>query len=364
MSSTIQDYYDKYASEAKAPHRLNLNFDRVNFTFRTNSKELCDELSSYFQPFVENEKSAEAIEVVAIEEENLNLDLDYTLRPPGPGKTKKKEEYFDFSDGRVIRKIQTGLHFFANDDVNLAVGECCKNPNQIINFINNRFIEYKMHQGHLLFHSSAISSGDRGVAISGMSGKGKSTLCLHAMGEGLTYISNDRVLVGPHDNQLEMLGVPKLPRINPGTIVTNDKLSSMISAEEREKFLSLPKQELWELELKYDVDVEKVYGEGSFKLHAPFNALIILDWNLKGTDSTQVEKLDLATRPDLMPSFMKDNGVYNMHPYKEDVLSEKAYAKLLAGTPLYLVRGKVDFHFMAKRIADYLKGEIKDLNTQ
>jgi len=36
----------------------------------------------------------------------------------------------------VVRKVRTGMQFLLGSDVTLAVGECTKNANQIINIVN------------------------------------------------------------------------------------------------------------------------------------------------------------------------------------------------------------------------------------
>ena len=78
---------------------------------------------------------------------------------------------------------------------NLAIGPCLENSNQVINFVNNRFIEWSVRRGSLLCHAAAVSQGERGISFAGFSGMGKSTLALKTMGQGLSFVSNDRLLI-------------------------------------------------------------------------------------------------------------------------------------------------------------------------
>ena len=64
------------------------------------------------------------------------------MKTPDPGKTKIKEEYVDLDDGRIVRKRLTGMLFVFGGGQNVAVGPCGANLNQVINFINNRYIEW------------------------------------------------------------------------------------------------------------------------------------------------------------------------------------------------------------------------------
>ena len=76
-------------------------------------------------------------------------------------------------------------------------------------------------------------------------------------------------------------GIPKLPRINPGTILNNSRLIAMLSEEETMRFNTMANDELWTLEEKYDVDVLEMYGNNSIAQQAVLKHLVILNWNRK-----------------------------------------------------------------------------------
>jgi HprK-related kinase B len=114
--------------------------------------------------------------------------------------------------------------------------------------------------------------------MAGFSGAGKSTLSLHLMAGGATFVSNDRLLITPDGDGLMMSGVAKLPRINPGTILNNPTLTALLSDAEKATLSSLPEQELWELEQKFDVPINTCFGEDRFVLSAKMTGLVVLNW--------------------------------------------------------------------------------------
>ena len=61
-----------------------------------------------------------------------SIDLRFTAYPPGPGKTRIKDEYVDFPDGRMLRKRLTRMVFLFGGRHNIAVGPCLKNSNQAV----------------------------------------------------------------------------------------------------------------------------------------------------------------------------------------------------------------------------------------
>ncbi len=294
------------ALPATAP--LRLRFGRCTLEVRANREAIIDALRSYFQPFVVETGTAEIL-VSAHEAPEYQLPIEYTVKTPEPGKTKIKEEYHELDDGRIVRKRLTGLLFVFGGGENVAVGPCLDNLNQVVNFVNNRYIEWILCQGCLLGHAAGVILNGKGLAMAGFSGAGKSTLALHLMNEGATFISNDRVMIEKSENGLVMHGVAKMPRINPGTALNNPYLRQIMSADEQARFAALPENELWELEHKYDALIDDCYGPDRFVLHAAMEGLVLLNWRRNG-GPIEVAQVDLATRRDLLPAFMKSVGLF------------------------------------------------------
>jgi HprK-related kinase B len=244
----------------------------------------------------------------------------------------------------VVRKRLTGMHFLFGQGENVAVGPCLDNANQVINFVNNRFIEWKLNRGGFLGHAAGVRWGERGMSLAGFSGAGKSTLALHLMSKGTTFISNDRIMVEPNGGGLLMYGVAKQPRINPGTALNNPDLHCIVEPDLRDKFLSMPQDELWQLEHKYDALIDECYGPGRFELRCPMDALVILNWKREDAPM-RAALVDPRERTDLLPAFMKSTGLFYPpdNPARREDPGIEAYVELLARTSVIEIAGGVDF---------------------
>lgn len=356
LNQLAKPYLDANPADAT----LGLKFGPVSVLVRSNSAELIAQLRTYYRDFLGDGQDAE-IEVTALEMDAPDLGLEYTVKQPDPGKTKIKEEFAELGGGRVVRKRLTDMLFMFGGGFNLALGPCAANDNQVVNFINNRFIEWLINRGCLLFHAAGVAlhgEGQPGLALAGFSGMGKSTLALEIMRHGTDFVSNDRLMVRREDGELTMWGVAKMPRINPGTIVHNESLHRIVTEEERARFLAMDPSELWQLELKYDAFVDECYGPGRFRLKNSMNALVLLNWKLDG-GPLKVERIDLKTREDLMPAFMKTVGLFFEADGPEADLDfgPQAYLDLLADCPVFELSGGVDFAAAAQVCMNILSGE-------
>jgi HprK-related kinase B len=102
---------------------------------------LKDSLSAYFHSFVTTETPSDPhLRITVHEGPAPTITEALTIKPPGPGKIKIKEEYLDLADGRIVRKRLTGMVLYFNKQDHLAIGPCQDHRNQVVNFINNRFI--------------------------------------------------------------------------------------------------------------------------------------------------------------------------------------------------------------------------------
>ncbi|MYL83039.1 HprK-related kinase B [Desulfovibrio aerotolerans] len=340
---------------APIDQRLEITFDDVTVVLTSNSQALTDKLGRYFRDFLGGGGQT-VIEVTAIEAGPPAFDLPFAVHPREPGKTKLKEASIDLPDGRVVHKLLTGLVFLFGQGKNYAVGPCLENDNQVVNFINNRFIENRLKRGALLFHAAGVAMGGAGLVIAGFAGAGKSTLALDIMGQGTDFISNDRVMVSREGANLTMAGVAKMPRINPGTVLNNPNLASVMNAEDRARFSALPQAELWDLEHKYDAFIDECFGPGRFKLACPMAGLVILRWK-RDASPLLANRVDLRQRRDLMPAFMKDMGLFYEFedPAEPSMASQNAYLSLLGDVPVLEIDGGVDFAKAARVCLEFLE---------
>ncbi|OEU70700.1 MAG: serine kinase [Desulfovibrio sp. S3730MH75] len=344
----------KYRKDFPATKALFIRFDDIIIETRINTDKLHGYLENYFKDFLTSERKSDIL-ITVHECPALDLDINYTVKQPDSGKIKIKEEFSNLNDGKVVRKILTGMIFAFGNGENIAIGPCTENSNQVINFINTRFIEHKLNQGYFLGHAAGVIQHGRGLAIAGFSGMGKSTLALHLMSKGATFVSNDRVMVTESGDQVTFYGVAKQPRINPGTALNNPDLLPIIPLEERNNFASLPKTELWDLEHKYDALIHECFGREKFILRAPMNALVILNWQ-RDESETIIKVVNPLKRKELLTAFMKETGVFYTPVSSSKIIDQniESYAKLLSKTTVIEIGGGVDFDMAAKMCHEFM----------
>jgi HprK-related kinase B len=356
LPASIDEFIAATVNPPSMEETLGLQFGGLRIDVRSNSAALVGKLSAYYRDFLDGLSPA-LIEVETLQQAPLIVELPLTRKDPEPGKRRVKEEYVDLPDGRIVRKVLTGMVFVFGGRRNLAVGPCMENDNQVVNFINNRHIEWLINRGALLFHAAGVAHRQKGLALAGFSGMGKSTLALQIMRHGTDFVSNDRVLVEQADGRLQMHGVAKMPRVNPGTVLHNDRLQPVMSAAERAEFSALPSDELWNLEHKYDAFIDTCFGSGKFRLTSDMAGLVILNWERNSKDCT-MRPVELTQRRDLLPAFMKSVGLFFEmdDPAKSLDFSEEAYLQLLEGCPVFEITGGTDFESAARQCMDFLEG--------
>jgi HprK-related kinase B len=327
---------------------LYLGLGECILRIRSNSPALIRELTGYFSHFI-IKATAETMKLIAIEHDALQVDLEFTDWKREPEKTGRKDAYADLTDGRLVHKVRTGMLFLQSKNYRIAAGSCLQFNNQIINFINSQYMDWLQHRGWLICHASGLVYDGQCLGIAGFSGGGKSTLMLHMLDDDkAAFLSNDRLFVHAESGQTRACGIPKLPRINPGTIVHNPKLHSLISSKQREAFLKMPSEELWHLEDKYDVDVEQIYGTGRIIPRARISNFLILNWRRDSDDEPSMEQVDLNLRRDLLGALMKSPGSFYQHPdgsFQAEMagFDEDAYLHELKDVTIFEASGQIDF---------------------
>ncbi len=330
--------------------KLHLQCGNCIMQIQSNSLDLLATLQHYFRHILLKPLPEKVdMYIVAIESETLETNYPFKDWLREPAKSGRKEAYYDIDAARLIRKVRTGMLFLQSASSKIAAGPCLANSNQVINFINNQYMNWLQQRQWLICHAAAVSYAGRAYALAGFSGGGKSTLMLHLLNnDKVNYISNDRLFIRQQNNRVDVAGIAKLPRINPGTIVHNPRLQALLSLKRREQLLRLPKQQLWELEEKYDVDIEAVYGAGRMADNLPLQAFIVLNWQHDSAQACQVTQVDIQQRRDLLGAIMKSPGPF-FQDQKGQFLStsinfdQPAYLSILATLPIYEVSGKVDF---------------------
>lgn len=310
-------------------------------------RPLRDTLVDYFDEVLCEETPATA-RISLLPGQSLAAAPDWIEWRREGGKTGRKDAYYDLRDGRLIHKVRTGVTFLQSPQALIAFGPLDENVSTVINFINTQVLNICQREGWQICHAAAVTNGARTLAIAGLSGGGKSTSILRMMDlPGTRFVSNDRLLVRG-GSPVQALGIPKQPRINPGTILGNPQLQGMLGADEQARLRAMPLAELWDLEEKHDLFIRQAYGQGRVQYEAPLTHFWVLNWQRGGDVPTRIEPVDLAQRPDLLGAIMKSAGPFYQGP-DGTFLSNGAtpdpagYLAALDGVRVCEVSGGVDF---------------------
>ncbi len=347
MTPSLSSLIEVSRAGVEFTSEISFAFGAIRVTVRSNSSELTRRLADYFRGQVVATPH-QSVKIDAIQAAPTDFGLDYWHWPREGGKVGQKEAICDVPGGRVVHKVKTGMTFLLGDEVRVAVGDCERNDNQIINFVIAQQLSHLLNDGGALCHAAGVCEKGRGLMIAATSGAGKSTFAMHLMKQGATFVSNDRMIVEAAKPIPIMHGVPKQPRVNPGTLLNNSSLRGILSDERVEALRSLPHDELWKLEEKYDVDIERVYGPGRWALSHTLDTFLILNWNHQATTGATFRSIDLRERPELLELVMKSPGPFHRDhhgsfPTGREQHDATAYLAHLAQIPCFEAAGGVDF---------------------
>ncbi|QPM92526.1 HprK-related kinase B [Pseudooceanicola algae] len=278
-----------------------------------------------------------------------------------PGKTGRKDAVRDLLDGRLICKLRSGVTFLQAPGVAVAFGPLEDNVSTVINFINTQILSACLRDGWQLCHAAAVTKGAQTLAISGLSGGGKSTSILRMMDiDGARFMSNDRLLVRA-GMPPQALGIPKHPRINPGTILGNPRLHGLIPERQRAELAAMPAADLWSLEEKHDLIIPEIYGPDRMRLAGGLTDFWVLNWSHDSSTDTRLTPVTLAERPDLLSAIMKSPGPFHQHAdghFEPNGASPDpaAFLTALQGVQVCEVSGRIDFDLLAARGRALLDG--------
>ncbi len=322
-----------------------------------NDRALLERLADYFGYRLGATGDADLLVELA-QREAPELGLAFHDWAREPGKSGRKDSYLDIPQGRLVRKVRTGMVFLQSESRRIAACPCLEYLSQVVNFINSQYMNWLQQRGWLICHASGMVLDERALAIAGFSGGGKSTLMLQLMeDERIDYLTNDRLFVGGAGDTLMAEGIPKWPRINPGTIVHNPRLAPLIDEPRRARLLAMPADQLWQLEEKYDAPIGALYGAGRVSGAAPMAGFVVLNWQRDETAAAAMNRVDLSQRRELLQAIMKSPGPFYQYPdgsfFRDDqALDEQAYLRMLRDVPVWEVSGGVDFQRVAGMIRE------------
>lgn len=367
-----------FAGRYPARHGLRLRLEELTLDVRSNDQAVVDDLRGYFGGFV---VAAPAdgpadLEFLLLEAPVQEPPVALAIKPAAPGKRPDKERFADVpgagGGGRVVRKQATGMLFLFgavadNIAVNIAVGPCAANRNQLVNFLCARYMERRLAQGWMLGHAAGVAQPGllgRGLALCGFAGMGKSTLALHLVARGLDFVSNDRALFQPGGQPAGegrgpvLHGIPKHPRLNPGTALGNPALAASLSCalpeSARSAYADLSPEALRAVEDKYDASIDTCFGPGRFRLAAHLGGVVVLNWR-HGGGAVRARRVDLAERLDLLEALRKPPGVFYLpRAIAAAPLTGAQCLEALGGVPALELTGGSDFEAAAVACEEFL----------
>lgn len=333
---------------------VDLDMGYCSCRLQSNSTALLQQLAEYFS-FIVSPVVEPTYTLQLIETDDVDLAVDFIDWKREPGKTGRKDSFVDLDGARLVRKVRTGMVFLQSESHLIAAGPCLENDNQVINFICSQMMTWLQQRDWLICHAAAVVHKQKTIAVAGFSGGGKSSLMLTMLEHADTqFLTNDRLFIKAEHHSVGAAGIPKMPRINPGTIVYNPRLHDLISQTEREQLAALPNEELWELEQKYDADIERFYGKDRIQYKAPFDALLILNWSRDTNEPVALNEVNLRQRPELLQAVMKSPGPFYQDSAGKFITDEyrfmpESYLDTLAHVAVYEATGGIDFDSLAQQ---------------
>ena len=317
----------------------------VPIALHTNEPRLLASLRDYFGPYLTDRPASGARRVFVLQGEPL-FDLARLRDVPRASGKGVKEAYYDTPDARIVMKRRTGVVIYVAEPDHYVVGDLVANFNQAVNAVMMVFAKDMLRRRFVMLHASAILGENGGIAFASPSGSGKSTMALALVEHHFQFVTNDRLFVRSVDGYgAEMVGVPKKPRVNPGTLFRIPRLAPLVTSEERSRYASLRAEELWTVEQKHDVDVDAIYGPGTVHLQGRLRAIFLLRWS-PTSSGWNVRTLSGVERRSALAQLVKRVGVYNMVPHESG--ESHAAAAVADAVSMYEVTGRAD----VSRLAD------------
>ncbi len=328
----------QYLDGLRTPYSVPMQIGRFEVVVNVNHRQLETIVKRYFAPFLVDElRGGDALEIVGIQGDPL---FD-TARMPSVGRVAKVPKicFYDRDEVRVIRKNRTGVLHYIYGDRFVAVGDLVRYPQQLLNLVSTAYGHRLRKEGHVAIHASCVCGEEGALVFAGQSGSGKSSVSLALMEFGFDYVTNDRTFLRRQDGRgVLVAGVPKWPRVNPGTLLANERLRKLLSRAKDEQYSRMDPRELWWVEDKHDVPVESVYGKGRLALHSRLRTLYVLNWR-QNRRPLRLREISQDRASELLSPFYKTD-VYDAPPVEPGVQAN--LGEIVRGSQIIEVTGGVD----------------------
>lgn len=326
-------------------HEVPLALSDVPVLVRTNSPALASALTGYFAAWDTRRVGGWQRLVYAIQGEHAIDARSLVVVPRERGK-EPKEAYREDVGGRIVYKLRTGVGYYVMPGQVVIAGDLERETSQVVNLIGNLVAQSFLERGFVMVHASAVAA-HHGVAFAGASGAGKSTMALAMLDRGYRFVSNDRVLLRGWGDRVEMAGLPKMPRVNPGTIMRLERLRPLIGDTSR--YDRMDAEALWALEEKRDVRIPDVFGSDPLP-RAGLDVVYVLAWTRSGRTPKvrPIEGIELAQR---LREVMRSAGLFDLRPEPRTAWYQ-ALAMAASRLRGFEVSGGIDVEWLA----DMVKG--------
>ena len=139
---------------------VKLNLDGYRISLKSNSEQLLSHLERYFSHVVAVDSKPADIEIVCIESDITSSGFDFVDWKREPGKTGRKDAYFDLEDARLVLKVRTEMLFLQHEKHRIAIGPCNEYDNQVINFFRVYYGADVIHEIIIVVAFYSINQGD------------------------------------------------------------------------------------------------------------------------------------------------------------------------------------------------------------
>ena len=311
----------------------------VPIALYTNEPRLLTSLRDYFAPYLVERPAWDAHRVFVMQGEPPYDAARLRDVSRAPGKSVK-EAFYDTVDARIVVKRRTGVAIYVAEPDHYVIGDLVTNFNQAVNAVMMVFAKAMLQRSFVMLHASAVLAEAGGIAFASPSGSGKSTMALALVEYRYQFVTNDRLFVRCVNGYgAEMVGVPKRPRVNPGTLFWLPRLAPLATSEERSRYASLRAEELWTVEQKHDVDVDAIYGPGTVHLQGKLTAMYLLRWS-PVDHGWDVRSLGAAERRAALDQMIKRVTIYDtVPPQAGELRAVNAVADMVS---MYEVTGRAD----------------------
>lgn len=321
-------------------HEVSLALVDTPLLVRTNSEALAAALIEYFSPWDSRRVAGWERVVYAIQGEHGIDPSSLVVLARERGKPPK-EAYRERSGGRIVYKLRTGVGFFVMPAEVVVAGNLEREVSQVVNLIGNLYAQSFLERGYVMVHASAVAD-ERGIAFAGDSGSGKSTMGLALVDRGCRFVTNDRLLLRAWGDRVDMVGLPKMPRVNPGTVLRLPRLRGLIA--DRSGYDAMERDELWDLEEKRDVRIPDIFGSDP-QPQGTLDDVYVLRWTLSGgaPQMRGLEGIELAQR---LWHLVRSTGLFDLRP-EPRMAWYQTLAMASSRLQGFEVRGGVDVGWLA-----------------